>query len=108
MTDLLRVLQEEANKRQSVTDMSEEECCRKVKAGQMTVAEARMALFAVSEEEAFCFEQLMGYTYTAWADVVGDMIGEFVGRFDEILGTKRTEKDQKGTRAREILEIESC
>jgi preprotein translocase subunit Sec61beta len=62
---------------ESVTEMSAEECFRKVKAGQTTVTEARIARFnEQSEEEGFRFEQ----------DEAGDMIGDLVlDREDDIL-----------------------
>jgi hypothetical protein len=52
-----------AEKMQGVTELNAEECFRQVKTGQMTIMEARIVLFAgESEDEAFLFEQLMGYT----------------------------------------------
>jgi hypothetical protein len=66
-----------AEKMQGVTGLSAKKCFRQVKAGQMTVTEARSAFFdGKSEEETSRFEQLIRCTYARRTDEVGNTIGE--------------------------------
>jgi hypothetical protein len=67
-----------------VTGLSAGECFRQVKAGQMTITEARIELFeGESEEEVFRFERLMGNAQTVRMDQVENLVEDWTRNQDD-------------------------